>query len=288
MSKKFKIVISSICALTCAAFISVHASAASFLTGDLDGDGNVTTEDALLILQNVAGIINEFPVDNQNSQGDIVAVVTTDDQSKEYTYNDLVALSTSLKYPVVEVPDNPTATKAINQSLQSIKLQSSVIDELYNETLTAWDDGASKTQCCSYDISYEVKRNSNILSLTVVLSKYYIGAQHGNYGTQTFNFDLTTGSLITIRDLVSVNELNYFIYNCAAPCVYKEVKGYGFVSSESDVAGYIDENWYIDENDELIYVFNPYELAAYAMGTISVSIDGADSYIVDYYKGLLS
>lgn len=288
MSKKFKAIISGICALTCVFVISVQASASSYHIGDLDGDGKITSADALLILQSSVGLINEFPVDKKEDvSGNIVASVTTENCSKDIEYNGKTAVSLSLEYPVVEIAGNKVATKAINQTLQRIRLQQNVIDELYDETISAWSNDVSTDIFSNYDISYEVCRNSNILSFKIYMSSYIIGAVHGSHGVNTLNFDLSTGSLIGINDLVSVNNYSDFAYKYAS-VIYNEIPSdVRLVSSEYDVVSQMRENWYINTDGTVSYVFSPYQVAAYVAGAIDVNIGNIEDYITDYYADLL-
>lgn len=288
MNNKFRLFISCICAVTCAAVISVSAFASSYAAGDLNGDGQVTAEDALLILQNVTGIIDKFPVEEQGSVSSekIVASVTTDDCSEDVIFDGSKAVSLSLQYPVVEVPGNEIATKAINQTLQRVRLQELVKEDLLNDILEAWNSGADKSSSNSYEISYEVCRNSNILSLKVKMARFEYMAV-ASVGIETFNFDLSTGALIDITDLTSVNNFNYFVRDFAAIVAYQEVKQYNVVSSEEDMATLIGNDWYFDSEGELNYVFPAYSVAPGAYGPVDVYIGNMDFYMTDYYTDLL-
>lgn len=276
------------CALSCISILSNQIFADSpYKSGDLNGDGEVTAEDALLILQNVTGMIDTFPVDEENNNSEsIVANVTTEDCSEDITYDGSKAVELTLQYPVVEVPGNKNASKAINQTLQRVRLQDNVKSQMLDDMIDAWNAGASKSSTSSYDISYEVCRNSNILSLKVKMVRLGYMAV-ASIGVNTFNFDLSTGALIDMTDLTSVNNYSDFAYDFAAPAAYKKVSQYNVVDSDYDLINYLDDNWYLDSDGNLNYVFPSYSVAPGAYGPVEVKIGRMDSYMTDYYINLL-
>jgi hypothetical protein len=127
---------------------------------------------------------------------------------------------------------------------------------------------------------YEMSSNEilynrcNLLSYTVSVD-YYTGGAHGEQGYSNFVIDLKTGDELSENDVFIENyqnELSKIIVeaiasdnNVADPA---ELESMGFFSVEEI---YPNNNFYVDENG-ITYTFNKYEIAAYFVGKIDVTL----------------
>lgn len=104
---------------------------------------------------------------------------------------------------------------------------------------------------------------------------YYEGGAHGINQLITFNFDTATGKLITLADVFAPGYESQL-----KSCLLKALKSKTGLNSMDELkdAGYLysmemfpSENFIL--NDETItFVYNPYEIAPYAVGSIELII----------------
>ena len=118
------------------------------------------------------------------------------------------------------------------------------------------------------------RAGGNVLSLTYD-DTTYCGGVHGYTGRSGCSFDLRTGRELTLRDLVTdydaflaaaVEQLRYISYA-------GEYAAYGLSEGYEDWLAdlFRDGNWYL--NDEgLVLMANPYEIASYAAGLIEFTL----------------
>lgn len=294
MKDSLKNVVKSFVLVSVLAAFTLSASASSYQTGDLDGDGAVTAADALLILEKTTGIIDKFPVDETEQSGisEYSAIVTTDDRSTKIKNDDGITLVTAkLQYPVVEIAGNPEAAKVINQTLESQLMNIETLNTMAQETAEIIASGYDSSYPSTYDINYEVKRNDRILSIVIHKSQYLISAAHENYSNTAFNFDISTGALITPSMLFNSFGNTDFVCNYAADYVYSQVSEYETISYSYELYDMLingTNRWYLDATGNYKVFFNPYEAAPSAMGIVEVTIPDADLYYDDYYYNLIN
>lgn len=95
----------------------------------------------------------------------------------------------------------------------------------------------------------------------------YTGGAHGDYSDTVGTFDRKTGRRVRVSDIVPVKcreKLLAALKKGAA----KKVETEGYVI---DASVTITENFYVGK-DGLHFVYNPYEIACYAVGTVEVVI----------------
>ena len=113
--------------------------------------------------------------------------------------------------------------------------------------------------------------------LTVEEFSYaYTGGAHGNYGTGFYNFDVKTGNLITINDLLQEG-FELPLRTIAEPIFRAKYLEEG-MSKYSEAGFYFEEDVFtLTDNfaitkEGLKFVYNPYEVAPYAMGQQEILI----------------
>ena len=118
-----------------------------------------------------------------------------------------------------------------------------------------------------YDVSYSITQNDEQYISLLKHEEVYAGGAHGSYILTGNVLDAGTGEELTLDDFLSGKEnekayLAEYLIEQFAECVedlwadYDEILTYSI---------YFDPNFYVEE-DKLVFVFNQYELASYAMG----------------------
>ncbi len=194
--------------------------------------------------------------------------------------------------PSVSMNGNDAATAAINEALHkqytdfSVGVESSdeyAVSGKENYLAAAKEDLAWQTENGSAAgfYSYSLMRQTNVrynarylLSLTYDDTSF-MGGAHGYTGRYGHTFDIRTGQELTLADLAD----NYDAFLSAAVEQLKDISygaeyaAYGLNEGyEDQLAGLFREgNWYF--NDEgLVLIANPYELASYAAGLIEFTL----------------
>lgn len=282
MKDSIKNILKTVSAISLTAIMTVSAYATGnyYSTGDLDGDGQITSSDALLILQKTTGLIENFPVEEETVTGLLSAEVSTDDCSIVLCDGDTVTCDAKLLYPVVTVPNNPVASASINKVLEQVRVSDEVLNELAQATIDGIEGGYISGSYSSYYVDYEVKTNDKILSIVVYSDEFYSTAIHGYHWNTAFNFDLETGALIT-QPMMFENSDDFKTY--ASEYIYNQISDYALVEYSYDVYEQIrDDNWYLENGNYKIF-FNPYEVAPYAAGIVEVEIPDYKSYCKPEY-----
>ena len=194
--------------------------------------------------------------------------------------------------PSVSMNGNDAAAAAINETLHkqytdfSAGVESSdeyAVSGKENYLAAARDDLAWQTEngnAAGFS-SYSLMRQTNVrynarylLSLTYDDTSF-MGGAHGYTGRYGHTFDIRTGQELTLADLAD----NYDAFLSAAVEQLRDISygaeyaAYGLNEGyEEQLAGLFREgNWYF--NDEgLVLITNPYELASYAAGLIEFTL----------------
>ena len=107
-----------------------------------------------------------------------------------------------------------------------------------------------------------------ILSYAVTFSNYLPRAAHGMYGTRYINYDLTEGKIISLKDLFTAEGL------AALPdAIRTAAKQMKETIGVTDITGLpAQDNFYITAGSEVVFAYQPYEVASYAQGEIQIPI----------------
>ena len=223
-----------------------------------------------------------------------VPVVSVRRESEDFYTADNAALLLvyAAAEPSVSMNGSDAATAAINEALHkqytdfAVGVESSdeyAVSGKENYLAAAKEDLAWQTENGSADsfYSYSLMRQTNVrynarylLSLTYDDTSY-LGGAHGYTGRYGHTFDIRTGQELTLADLAD----NYDAFLSAAVEQLKDISygaeyaAYGLNEGyEDQLAGlFRDGNWYF--NDEgLVLIANPYELASYAAGLIEFTL----------------
>lgn len=124
-----------------------------------------------------------------------------------------------------------------------------------------------------------------LLSYAVTSSNYTYGAAHGMYGTRYVNYDMLTGRVVTLADLFTSEGLEALpgIIRDAATTMESTI---GSTDIETLPA---DGNFYITAAHEIVFAYQPYEVASYAQGEIQIPMAAymLSQYLTDEGNELL-
>ena len=177
----------------------------------------------------------------------------------------------------VEAENYEALSKAVEQwSMQKEEGFPGLMDEYAG--IAAEDAKTRVTDFYSYSIGWDVevtRADSQVLSFKC-LSSDYLGGAHGNYAYLGAVFDSQSGKKLSLTDLAEDKEafrkkglsltLDYLKDKKDELELFDDYEeaARGFWSEDR-------ENWYLEE-DNLIVVFNPYEIAPYASGAVGISL----------------
>ena len=206
--------------------------------------------------------------------------------------NNTFLLTYACAEPSVSMNGNDAAAAAINEALHkqytdfAVGVESSdeyAVSGKENYLAAAKEDLAWQTENgnAAGFYPYSLMRQTNVrynarylLSLTYDDTSY-MGGAHGYTGRTGHTFDIRTGQELTLADLTD----NYDAFLSAAVEQLRDISygaeyaAYGLNEGYEDqlAALFRDGNWYF--NDEgLVLIANPYELASYAAGLIEFTL----------------
>lgn len=107
-----------------------------------------------------------------------------------------------------------------------------------------------------------------ILSYSVTVSKYAPRAAHGMYESFFINYDLKNGKIFNLSEIVTPDGL------AALPATLRKTARSmrDYVGPTDLTALPADGNFYIDLRNNLVFVYQPYEIASYAQGLIEIPV----------------
>lgn len=126
---------------------------------------------------------------------------------------------------------------------------------------------------------------SKVLSYAVTVSSYMPRAAHGMYTTFYVNYDAVAGKVFTVKDIFTTEGLEKL------PEVLK--------SAANDMSGFIGQteidkiphggNFCISADGDIVFVYQPYEVASYAQGEIRIPLAPyvLSSYLTEYGTKIL-
>ena len=126
---------------------------------------------------------------------------------------------------------------------------------------------------------YKPIQLSDIVSIKFYMSDYYAGAAHPNHYTASFNYDMQQDREMTMDDIFSVNEQEYS--KVLDPIVRLRLEQ---ELEQRGAEGFLDEDKVLVSKDStvnissqgLIFTFDPYEVAPYAVGMLEVRVPFED------------
>jgi hypothetical protein len=151
------------------------------------------------------------------------------------------------------------------------------------------EDGEQYGQRWSNEIDWDIHNNAHHV-LSFALNKYYYtGGAHPNYMSQNFNFNLNNGKLIQLSDIFE-GDYKKILLQAAE----KELRKQQDIPAKAPLSDFIFEDE-LTLNDDfylspegITFVYDPYEIAPYAFGTITLPIAFKDIKSIVKKDGLLA
>lgn len=114
------------------------------------------------------------------------------------------------------------------------------------------------------------------ISYAVTSSSYYPRAAHGMYETDYTVYSVQAAKVVTLADLVDPEGLQ------ALPAILRRraLSMRSYIGSTNITALPSGGNYYINTAGDLVFVYQPYEVASYAQGVINIDIE---PYIISDY-----
>lgn len=181
----------------------------------------------------------------------------------------------NIKYPYLKIKENCKSEKVkntiyninkeietyINSFIKDIKAQSEEYAKEYNNELSK---DSIKYQYESYS-NYNVSYNKNNL-LSIPITTYdFTGGAHGMTYLKSFNYDLSTGDILTLKDMFKDNvDYKKIVDDYINSEINKNAQMY--FNSKDGFNGINDnQEFYIDDNGIVVY-FQVYDIAPYYVG----------------------
>lgn len=207
------------------------------------------------------------------SYAENIKIITREikDSSVQYRY------TTSAKFPQLEGLQDASIQKMINKIIYDDMKKG--IDAFVTD-MKEWDLSNIPDDLSS-ELSYTFTThmlNENLFSFSFDVYSYYAGAAHPNHWSESKNFDLKTGKLMLLKSIFKP-EVKYL----------EKVSKYCKVDlkNQAEFGGFEFDDFMLDEGTGpkdsnfinfnftetgLVFVFNPYQVAPYVMGTQFVII----------------
>lgn len=217
------------------------------------------------------------------------------DEKYSYAYadKDAPALTVEMSLPIVEL-NNAAATARIDSTLamyifgESSTLKDACygfingrktdFDELHDEYINSKDNDVPAFFFSLYDIiGATVQVGYKDCITYFVVHEEYNGGAHPNTFISITNFDPNSGNEITLNDifkegheeqLIAILTEQLMKENNAA--TIEELRDQGFLFFDTEM--FISNNFAL-EKESITFLYNPYEIACYAMGHIYVTLD---------------
>ena len=128
----------------------------------------------------------------------------------------------------------------------------------------------------SYNISGEAEIGYNDYINYIILWDEFTGGAHPNSYYTVLNFNPATGEEVVLQDILKENYeeplIALLVSTLAADLNvdnYEDIKSNGYLYPNADM--YISNN-YILEKEQIVFIYNKYDIAPYAMGDIIINI----------------
>jgi hypothetical protein len=176
-------------------------------------------------------------------------------------------------FPFISGLDNKQVETSVNVFLYNAFVDSSMILDL---------DDCDSLYGFQYDAGFNVWMNTKrFISLE---GHYFVynGGAHGNFGSDAYNIDLSTGNNLMLKDLFKsggVENLSVIVQQkLEEDFLVDKLSEAGFF--EDEILLHDDQTFFVTDST-LAILFNPYEIAPYVMGEqlVEVSLDEIKEFL---------
>lgn len=217
---------------------------------------------------NVIGHISSKPLTSSNE--------TVQENNEQQRY------AIDVSYPVFSGSFNTTLQEKLNSSIKS--LIDGEIDSFKNAVQNMDLSLVPKEYSNQLTISYEpFIQTSNMVSIEFTISQFWAGAAHPNSVAKTFTYDISSGKQLSLSNIFKKNSNYLSVLSGIATQSLKEKLGKDL--EETDDVNFMKdwietgaapkkENFsnFVLGKDNLIIIFDPYQVGPYAWGFQKVEI----------------
>ncbi|MFY9089365.1 PdaC/SigV domain-containing protein [Arcobacter aquimarinus] len=173
-------------------------------------------------------------------------------------------------YPIFKYKDNTSIERKINNLINFIylRLQLDIKNKIPLKDSLAEELGDFSSE---YEVTY---KNENILSLKFLSYFYYKGAAHGNSEIITLNINLLTGEEFEFKDI-----FRSYGYEPVEKIVKEKLLEHDCKDMYFDFESIhlrVNQNFYINNNDNLVIVFFKYEIGPGCCDIIEIEVNRKD------------
>lgn len=169
-----------------------------------------------------------------------------------------------LNYPIVTLED-PEVSEEINRFIDKQM-------KIYKKVFEKKNYQFSKVD---YEVMYE---DEDFLSMVFTFSWYYKNAAHGMYNLNGIVFSKHSGKLVNLKYFVPELDLDNLIKHTKNGnlSVYNTIMEPHTIIEPWEIER-VSHSYYIDEDKTVFLIYQPYELAPYALGNIYIKITQDDA-----------
>jgi hypothetical protein len=213
--------------------------------------------------------------------------------SYAYSGEDAPALTVDISLPIVELKDVAASARIDSALAMTLFGESTTLrdacdmfvdsrkkdfDEMHDEYINSKDNDTPAFFFSLYDIIGATAQVGYKECITyIAVHEEYNGGAHPNTFISITNFDPNSGNEITLNDifkegyeeqLIAILTEQLMKENNAA--TIEELRDQGFLLFDTEM--FISNNFAL-EKESITFLYNPYEIACYAMGHIYVTLD---------------
>ncbi|MDW8800326.1 DUF4163 domain-containing protein [Clostridium sp. A1-XYC3] len=177
------------------------------------------------------------------------------------------AYQIDLKIPVLEGIEDKEIQTSINSFIEKDAL--AFAEDIKNQGIQFTKDSKKQgqevrpyTASTSYEVAYN---KNNIVSIACTYYNYTLGA-HGHSQIKTFNFDLTTGKELALKDLFDKSEDYFPIINKEIQKQIKADPNKYFTEKDNNFVTITSNQPFTIEDGNITLYFSLYEIAPYSTG----------------------
>jgi hypothetical protein len=206
-----------------------------------------------------------------------ISIDLTKNEQEYKDENDVTLLSYSAQSAVITIADNKAAADAINSSL---KANFDAFGAEKEDYVSMAKEQLNQTEDAQYWNGYMMARDistgrcDEAVTSFIYQDYFYLGGAHGSTVITAENYDMSTGSLLTLDELADDRQklmdfaISYLMWLTLKPGF---IDLYPWATEEAVKANIAEGFWYLSDSG-LVFIFNEYSIGPYAAGITYLEI----------------
>lgn len=277
------------------------SSGSSGAAGDLDMERIAAAAAPKLGASNSVEGTGVYP---QWDDGGVLDAATLESSFTKESGDDLVLLTVSQKTKTAETKEGTTAftrrhdevslqstwypdqEERINEQIDTyLQRRLDQADNQETEAVEACQAAEEAGKACYGWTSYcdiTAQRVDNSYVSVVAYNSVYLGGAHPSNDQAAMNFDLTTGSLLSLSSIFKTEYKDAILRKLLSKLSemkssFQLFEGYETTVQEKfeQMPADMTQNWYLTDRS-IVFFYNPYEISPYASGVVSVELSLAE------------